>query len=70
MAWMLLPAEARPAFRLAIGTDDATWLRGRARALSMALGHLDYYSDTNAVMADNARYTICEVLADYREISD
>jgi hypothetical protein len=36
----------------------------------MALGHLDYYSDTNAVMADNARYTICEVLADYREISD
>jgi aminoglycoside phosphotransferase (APT) family kinase protein len=70
VAWMLLPASVRPAFRRATGADDATWLRGRARALSMALGHLDYYSDTNPVMADNARYTICEVLADYREISD
>ncbi len=65
VAWMLLPASVRPAFRRAIGTDDDTWLRGRARALSMALGHLDYYHDTNPVMADNARYTICEVLADY-----
>jgi aminoglycoside phosphotransferase (APT) family kinase protein len=65
VAWMLLPAEVRPAFRRAIGTDDATWLRGRARALSMALGHLHYYAHTNPVMADNARYTIREVLADY-----
>jgi aminoglycoside phosphotransferase (APT) family kinase protein len=70
VAWMLLPANVRPAFRRAIGTDDATWLRGRARALSMALGHLDYYSDTNPVMARNARYTIYEILADYRGISD
>ena len=67
VAWMLLPAHVRPAFRRAVGVDDATWLRGRARALSMALGHLDYYRDTNPVMADNARYTIREVLADYHE---
>jgi aminoglycoside phosphotransferase (APT) family kinase protein len=65
VAWMLLPDHARPAFRKATGVDDATWLRGRARALSMALGHLDYYRETNPVMADNARYTISEVLADY-----
>jgi aminoglycoside phosphotransferase (APT) family kinase protein len=70
VAWMLLPASVRPAFRRAICTDDATWLRGRARALSMALGHLDYYRDSNPVMADNARYTICEILADYHGISD
>lgn len=70
MAWMLLPASVRPAFRRAIGTDDATWLRSRARALSMALGHLDYYSDRSPVLADNARYTIGEVLADYYGISD
>ena len=70
VAWMLLPASVRPAFRRAVGTDAATWLRGRARALSMALGHLDYYSDTNPVMADNARYTIGEVLADYYGVSD
>jgi aminoglycoside phosphotransferase (APT) family kinase protein len=68
VAWMLLPASVRPAFRRATGVDDATWLRGRAGALSMALGHLDYYSDTNPVMADNARYTIGEIFADY-EIS-
>lgn len=65
VAWMLLPAHVRPAFRRAVGTDDATWLRGRARALSMALGHLDYHKDSNVVMANNARYTIREVLADY-----
>ena len=68
VAWMLLPASVRPAFRRAVATDDATWLRGRGRALSMALGHLDYYSETNPVMAANARYTICEVLADHHRI--
>jgi aminoglycoside phosphotransferase (APT) family kinase protein len=67
VAWMLLPAHARADFRNAVRVDDASWLRGRARALSMALGVLDYYRDTNPVMADNARYTIREVLADYRE---
>jgi aminoglycoside phosphotransferase (APT) family kinase protein len=65
VAWMLLPAHARPGFRRATGVDQATWLRGRARAFSMALGHLPYYQDTNPVMADNARYTIREVLADH-----
>lgn len=65
VAWMLLPAQVRPTFRRATGVDDATWLRGRARALSIALGHLDYYRDLNPVMADNARYTIREVLDDY-----
>lgn len=70
VAWMLLPDHVRPAFRKATGVDDATWLRGRARALSMALGHLNYYQDTNAVMADNARYTITEVLADHRRAGD
>jgi aminoglycoside phosphotransferase (APT) family kinase protein len=64
VAWMLLPEHVRPAFRKATGVDDSTWLRGRARALSMALGHLHYYRDTNPVMADNARYTIREVFAD------
>ena len=66
----MLPASVRPAFRHATGAHDATWLRGRARALSMALGHLDYYRDTNSAMADNARYTISEVLADYRGMGD
>jgi aminoglycoside phosphotransferase (APT) family kinase protein len=66
VAWMLLSASVRPAFRRATGVDDATWLRGRARALSLAMGHLDYYRDgLNPVMYDNAAYTIREVLNDY-----
>jgi aminoglycoside phosphotransferase (APT) family kinase protein len=66
VAWMLLPTAVRPAFRAAIAPDEATWLRGRARALSWAVGHLDYYAGTNPVMVANARYTISEVLADAR----
>jgi aminoglycoside phosphotransferase (APT) family kinase protein len=54
VAWMLLPDHARTAFRRATGVDDATWLRGRARALSMGLGHLRYYRGTSPVMYDNA----------------
>ena len=66
VAWMLLPRQVRPSFRRATGVDDETWLRGRGRALSMALGHLPYYQHTNLAMAANARYTIREVLADYQ----
>jgi aminoglycoside phosphotransferase (APT) family kinase protein len=66
VAWMALPASVRPAFRRAMGVDDATWLRGRARALSLALGHLHYYKELNPVMYDNAAYTIREVLSDYQ----
>jgi aminoglycoside phosphotransferase (APT) family kinase protein len=66
VAWMLLPASVRPAFKCATGVDDATWLRGRARAMSMAMGHLDYYRDgLNQVMYDNAVFTVQEVLNDY-----
>jgi aminoglycoside phosphotransferase (APT) family kinase protein len=66
VAWMALPASVRPAFRRATGVDDATWLRGRARALSLALGHLHYYKELNPVMYDNAAYSIREVLSDYQ----
>lgn len=61
-AWNLLPAEARPAFRAALDVDDATWARGRALALSMALIQLPYYVHTNPSMAANARHVIGEVL--------
>lgn len=64
-AWNLLPAgPARDTFRAGVGVDGATWLRGRARALSMALIQLPYYRDTNLAMADNARLVIKAVLAD------
>ncbi|MET8011329.1 aminoglycoside phosphotransferase family protein [Streptomyces sp. NPDC005271] len=63
-AWNLLPAGVRNDFRDALGVDDATWARGRGRALSMALIQLPYYRDTNPVLAANARHVIHEVLAD------
>jgi aminoglycoside phosphotransferase (APT) family kinase protein len=66
VAWMVLPAQVRPAFRKAVAVDDATWLRSRARALSGAMGGLHYCRNgLNQVMYDNADYTIREVLNDY-----
>ncbi|MFI6493921.1 aminoglycoside phosphotransferase family protein [Streptomyces sp. NPDC050564] len=67
-AWNLLPAEARPAFRHAVGTDDATWARGRGWALSMALLQLPYYRTTNPVIAANAEHVIREVLGELEQI--
>ncbi|GAA4663289.1 MULTISPECIES: aminoglycoside phosphotransferase family protein [Amycolatopsis] len=57
-AWHLLPAGARRVFREALEVDDATWARGRGRALSQALIALPYYRTTNQVMADSARHVI------------
>lgn len=61
-AWNLLPADARKVFREALGVDDATWIRGRARTLSQALIALPHYRTTNRAMADNARHVIRAVL--------
>jgi aminoglycoside phosphotransferase (APT) family kinase protein len=61
-AWNLLPPGARPAFRDAVDSDDATWLRGRGWALSMAVIQLPYYRSTNPIISANARYTIRSVL--------
>ncbi|MCX4545611.1 aminoglycoside phosphotransferase family protein [Streptomyces sp. NBC_01565] len=63
-AWNLLPSGAREVFREALGVDDATWIRGRARALSQALIALPYYRRTNPAMAANARYVIAAVLGE------
>lgn len=62
IAWNLLPAQMRPAFRSGTGVDEATWQRGRGWALSNALIALPYYKDTNPALANNARLVIQEVL--------
>jgi aminoglycoside phosphotransferase (APT) family kinase protein len=61
-AWNLLPASARGIFRDAVDVDDATWMRGRGWALSMAVIQLPYYRTTNPIIAANARHVITEVL--------
>ncbi|WP_328647846.1 aminoglycoside phosphotransferase family protein [Amycolatopsis sp. NBC_00348] len=60
-AWNLLTEATRPAFRDAVGADDAAWARGRGRALSMAVIQLPYYRHTNAVISANARYVLAEL---------
>jgi aminoglycoside phosphotransferase (APT) family kinase protein len=64
VAWNLLPAPARLAFRAALGVDADTWRRGRGWALSIAIIQLPYYQHTNASLAANARHVVEEVLAD------
>ena len=66
VAWNLLPAEVREAFRDELGVDDAPWARGRGWALSVALLQLPYYKVTNPSLAGNARDVIGEVLAERR----
>jgi aminoglycoside phosphotransferase (APT) family kinase protein len=61
--WYLLPANVRDEFRAALDVDDVTWLRGRGRVLSQALGYLRDYRDTNPAPANYARHAIGEVLA-------
>ncbi|WP_405804163.1 aminoglycoside phosphotransferase family protein [Streptomyces sp. NBC_00210] len=65
VAWSLLTDDARRVFRAALGSDDATWARGRGWALSIALIELSYYRETNPVMAAIARHVIHEVLTDH-----
>ncbi|MEI5101902.1 aminoglycoside phosphotransferase family protein [Streptomyces sp. PmtG] len=61
-AWNLLPAHARRTFREALDVDEATWRRGRGRALSQAVIALPYYRETNPAMAANARHVLRAVL--------
>ncbi|MEU0535234.1 aminoglycoside phosphotransferase family protein [Amycolatopsis tolypomycina] len=60
-AWNLLTADTRGAFRDAVAPDDATWARGRGRALAMAVIQLPYYRHTNPVISANARYVLAEL---------
>ena len=65
VAWNLLPVATRAVYREALRIDDHTWQRGRGWALSIALIQLPYYHRTNPILAENARYVIAEVLADF-----
>ena len=60
--WRVLRGDARAAFREAVGGDDATWVRARAWALSIAALELSYYRDRAAHLADAARVGLREVL--------
>jgi aminoglycoside phosphotransferase (APT) family kinase protein len=64
VAWNLLTAEARERFRAALDVDEATWRRGRGRALAQSAVSLVYYHRTNPVFAEYARHVLREVACD------
>lgn len=43
VAWEVLDTASREIFRRVVGADEESWLRGRAWALSLALGTFPYY---------------------------
>lgn len=63
-AWNLFDPQARAAYRAALASDDASWARGRAWALSVALIQLPYYRETLPALAADAVRTIAAVLRD------
>ena len=63
-AWSFFSADTRVIFRAAQTVDDATWARGRGWALSIGLIARPYYQRTNPALANIARRSIDEVLAD------
>lgn len=69
-AWNLLPAPAREQFRTALEVDDAAWVRGRGRALSIALIALSYYRESNPRLAASASHVIGEILADHHQLGN
>src|SRR5690606_34990913 len=65
VAWNLLDAKSRALFRNAIDVDDATWIRGRGWAISLALGTFPYYHATNPTLTAIAWHSIEQVFADH-----
>jgi aminoglycoside phosphotransferase (APT) family kinase protein len=64
IAWMLLPAPVRSAFRAAASdVDDDTWTRAQAWALALALAYLANSAD-NSVIHGIGRRTLEAVLTD------
>jgi aminoglycoside phosphotransferase (APT) family kinase protein len=63
-AWNVFAGESRARFRDELGSDDASWLRGRGWALSQAVIALPYYWETNPGMIRQASRALAEVLAE------
>ncbi|MEU3980609.1 aminoglycoside phosphotransferase family protein [Streptomyces sp. NPDC026672] len=62
IAFTLMSADSRAAFRAALGVDDATWIRGRGWALATALNAYTYYAAVNPRVAAQTTRQITEAL--------
>ncbi len=63
-AWSLFTGESRTLFRRTLNIDDATWMRGRGWALSIALIIIPYYKNTNPGLTAVASKIISEILSE------
>ena len=63
-AWYFLDRRSRAIYRKALDLDEAAWARGRGWAVSMALGTLPYYRDTNPGILAMARRALRQLLED------
>jgi len=64
VAWEVLDPASREMFRRAVGVDEPSWLRGRAWALSLALGTFPYYWRTMPDRCASRLAIVRSVLAD------
>ncbi|MFF4249631.1 aminoglycoside phosphotransferase family protein [Streptomyces sp. NPDC001663] len=62
IAFTLMSAASRAAFRAALGVDDATWLRGRGWALATGLSAHTAYAAVNPRVAAQTTRQITEAL--------
>lgn len=63
IAFTLMSAGSRAAFRAALGVDDATWTRGRGWALATGLNAYTSYAAVNPRVATQTTRQINEALA-------
>lgn len=63
-AWHLFAGRHRHRFRVELGVDDATWLRGRGWVLLQAVIALPYYWETNPGIVRQSLRALEQVLAD------
>lgn len=64
VAWNLFSGPARSTYRAVTEADEATWIRGRGWALSVALVTIPYYRGTNPTIVAAAEHTLKQILAD------
>ncbi|MER5324125.1 aminoglycoside phosphotransferase family protein [Streptosporangium roseum] len=62
IAFTLMSAGSRAAFRAALGVDDATWIRGRGWALATGLNAYTSYAAVNPRVATQTTRQITEAL--------
>ena len=63
-AWAIFDRRSRDVFRARVGTDEASWLRGRAFALEQAVGGVLYSVPRRHPLGDVMTRTLLRILAD------